>query len=403
MEVCRFCKESTPVEYSFCVHCENQTKCLNCGKKTFPGKDFCLACTKPLYARPVANQAPNQYERKVKKDGDNYEERVSFALSDESVKAIAPFIINQVMPDAVGVALPPSSESNANTMDTNYEDVTNTSNSSEETNADQVTTQSDSPNTHVPSSGSSNLNRFFRKDGSFLLPTNRDFKGQSWGDQQRNFILLYLKAHKEILGKPVPDREHVKAVANKIGVADKGNFSNYLNRTIKAHALQLTEGFELNDDGEKEVVRILSLMDSQSAKAGNAYWSRPASPQVQKSRLSGDDKKRVETWVIEPVELGQLDIRDIKIARDYALLGFWIITFHLKKAKAIKWNEVIHYLTKKFETVKVEGHSFSKSISKNEKFFTKTSEGAYYLTPDGQRIVEGWISGKAPLKVSQEK
>ncbi|MGI4738431.1 MAG: zinc ribbon domain-containing protein [Janthinobacterium lividum] len=409
MVVCQFCKRETPKEYNFCAACDNQINCLECGKKTYPGKDFCLSCSKPLVTRIATNQtnqAPNQYERRVKQEGENYEEFTRFELSDNSVEAIAPFVIGQTMPPgartprivgAKQVGLP---SGQSETLDTTYEEA-----GSNEPNAQTADGPVPIPDTPAQPKGENQLSKFFELDGDSLAAKENDFKGASWAAQQRNFILLYTKAYRELLGKPVPDKEAYKALAQKLRLLDPTNFTTYVNKQASAYMTTMTNGLVLNTAGEKEVEKVIQLMNDES-KNGEAYWARPNTPPKPASYLTKEDKEKSQGWASEApsVNLNKLDIRDISIARDYALLALWLITHGLKKADAVKWNEAMMFLTTSFKTIAVTGNSFGKAISakENEKFFTKNGDGMYYLTPTGQKLVEEWIAGTKTVKSKKE-
>lgn len=403
---CQFCKKLTPLEYNFCVECDNQIKCLECGKKTFPGKEYCLACAKPLFVRPATNQAPNQYERSVEQDGDKYKEHTRFALSDNAVHEIAPFVVSQTMPGIKArpnAPVPPTSLSNGQPIDTFYEDLSRNEYKEKDAEHDTDAATNKSSEAQVNTnqySENSSLSRYFQHDGDSLVAVENDFKGQNWTEQQRRFILLYAKAYKDIFNKPVPNKEEIKSAAERLKIVDQNNFTNHLSRAITAHMTQMSNGLVLNTAGDKEVTKILKQMEEESPKSGYAYWSRPASAPAQQSYLSKDDKARVMTWIDASVDLGQLEIRDVKTARDYALLAFWIIIHHIQKANALKWNEAMLYLTTKYDTTSVKGGAFSKAMTGkgSEKYFTKSGEGAYYLTTDGQKLVENWVSGAVSIK-----
>ena len=400
---CQFCGKPTPADYNFCVECDGQIKCIECGKKTYPGKDYCLACSKPLLVRPSTSLAPNQYERSVEQDGDKYKEHTRFALSDKAVHEIAPFVVSQTMPGLKAQPKPPipPSLSDNQTIDTSYEDLT--PKESTQSNSDQngVDTPPISPSSSDEVSPDREIiKQFFQCDGDLLVATDNDFKGESWAEQQRFFIILFIKAYKELFNKAVPSKELVRNAAAKLNLIDPSNFTTHLNKAISAFMTQISTGLVLNAAGEKEYKKIIKKMSDPSAKAGYNYWNRPATTASPSSILTKEDKAKVTNWIKEPVALGKLDIRDVRIAREYALVAYWIITIHLKKANSIKWNEAMFYLTSKYDTTSVTGNSFSKSMSskEGEKFFTKSGEGLYYLTTDGQNLVQSWIDGKVSIK-----
>lgn len=405
---CQFCKRPTPGDFNFCVECDNQIKCLNCGRKTFPGKNYCLACAQPLIERPSLNQAPNQYERNVKRDGEKYEEHTRFALSDNAVHEIAPFIINQTMPDSANLNNVPrvlQSGENApeDTIDTTYEDTNPKKQNSGEVNNNSNSQKDEATNaaSHNSALVASDLGKFFERDGDNIITRENDFKGQNWAEQQRNFVILYTQAHKDLLGSYVLNKEAYKAPASKLNLVDPNNFTTHVGKQMSAFMSERSDGYSLNAAGEKELNRILALMNEDSKK-GYEYWLNPTRAPKQQTTVSKEEKEKVARWVAESgdINLGSLDIRDVSAARDYALLAFWIIIHHLQKANAVKWNEALLFLTSKYDNTTITGNAFSKALNTKEaeKYFAKNGEGLTYLTTAGQQIVDELVAGIRKLK-----
>ncbi|MBD2723817.1 zinc ribbon domain-containing protein [Hymenobacter armeniacus] len=388
--VCQFCKELTPSEYNFCVVCDSQTKCLECGKKTFPGKDYCLSCSKPLVVKKNGSQAPNHYLRTVEQDGDKRKEHTEFSLSDKSVAEIAPFVVAQILPDnRIGdgtVALPPA----ADEIETSATDVTPKSN------ADDAST-AETPKAENPTANTDKL-RFFTEDSGVLVATTKDFKGKTWSEQQKNFLVLYCFFYKLVFGKPVPSDDHLRSAAEKVDIVDKNNFTTYLKGVHSSYLMPITGGFQLNDDGIERAKTIITLLDNKQAPEGEKYWLRnkstsaPATP-----RIKDEDKKKAEAWASEKVELGKLDVLELKMAREYAMFAIWSITVALKKGESVKSSEAYHYLTTKYANISVKSEAFLKAINNNKPryFDSNQLDGSCYLTKFGKQCVEDWVSGKA--------
>lgn len=396
--ICQFCKELTPNEYNFCVICDSQTKCLECGKKTFPGKDYCLSCSKPLMVKKNGSQAPNHYLRTVEQDGDKRKEHTEFSLSDKSVAEIAPFVVAQILPDnRIGngpVALPPSSDE-SETSATDVTSKTNVDNSS----------ASEIPKTEQETANIDKL-RFFTEDSGVLIATIKDFKGKNWAEQQKNFLVLYCFFYKLVFDKPIPSDEHLRSAADKIDIVDKNNFTTYLKGTHSSYLMPFKGGFILNDDGIKRANILIALLDNAQAPEGDKYWmktktsSAPAAP-----RIKEEDKKKAEAWTKEKVELGKLDVLELKLAREYAMFAVWSITVALKKGESVKRSEAFHYLTTKYSNISVKSEAFLKAIDNNRpKYFeSNQTDGTCYLTKFGKQCVEDWVSGKAKPSAADNK
>ena len=237
--------------------------------------------------------------------------------------------------------------------------------------------------------------KYFERDSEHLVATVKDFKGSTWAEQQKRFILLYASAYHRFFGQPVPDKEHFKKAAERASILDSSNFTRYLGEAIRTYLNEIGGGFKLNQDGEKEVKIILARIENDNVSAGTKYWERNTTSNTKRHRVSKEDKLRLEEWAKEEVDLGSLKVRDIKSARDYALVSLWLLTIKLRKANAIRWNDAYYYFKEKFTTISVEAISFSRAISKpiNEKYFRKTGD-LYFLSSEGHQKVEGWLAGK---------
>ena len=397
---CQFCELETPSQYNFCVECDMQIKCLGCGTNTYPGKDYCLNCGQSLIAKASNSPAPNRFVRTVEQDGDKYKEHTELAVTDEAVHEFAPFVVGQTF-SGRKVKASSSKQIPGNTEDTFYEEVPDGISGEADDNSND---SGDQEPLKPKTSSTSALSKYFIRDGDILVATITDFKGKNWAEQQRNFLILYTKAFKEITGRIVSDPKHYKAAADKINLVDPNNFPNILTKLTKAKFTSLTGGFDLNADGEKDFQRIINLLENDTEK-GYAYASRIATTNVKRHKLSREDKLKFESWTSENVDLGKLDIRDVTTGRDAALVALWIITLHLKKGDAFMWNEAMHYFLKKYSTVSVTSKAAAKAVNSkdNEKFFQRNTEGEFYLSPAAQKLVEGWISGTQIIKKEEAK
>jgi hypothetical protein len=104
----------------------------------------------------------------------------------------------------------------------------------------------------------------------------------------------------------------------------------------------------------------------------------------------------LKEWAQEDVAIGKIEVRDIKKARDYAMVALWLVTVHLNKAKAVRWNDVYYFFKEKFETISVTPQSFSRAMEspQNTKYFRQSGE-LYFLSSEGQQKVEKWIAGQS--------
>lgn len=402
--MCPHCGVETPDEYNFCISCDKQVKCLNadCNKKLVAGKPFCFGCGQPLVSINLAQSQPNRYVRDVTQKGKNYEEHTEFSVSDHAVSELAPFIVGQMISsssrrtyESARIDTPPTPLISHKALNAGA-----TAPEGEETPPPEPE-QTAKP--EQPRTSTSAASRYFERDGDFLVPTEKDFRGKTWADQQRHFVLLYTSAYFDIFQKPVPSKEHFKTVSEKANIYDASNFAKHLKKLVNEHLTELSEGLKLNDRGTKEVVKILSLMDDEKAPSGYEYWGRVSNSHAKRHRLSKEDKDRLHGWTAEEVQLGNLNIRDIKSARDYAMVSLWIITIHLKKANAVRWNDAYYFFKEKFQTIAATPEAFSLAMRNeaNEKYFRQSDE-MFFLASDGVKKVEEWIGGK-PVSSSSEE
>ncbi len=395
--ICQYCENETQSQFNFCSKCYSQIKCINCGAKIFNGSPICLQCGTALVAKMATGKSNNIYTRHVKKDGENYEEDVRFELTDESVEKIAPFIVRQTMPNEKSYrgSLQEGKGKSSHNDVSEYEDLTDISEEKDDLGENQNSSSSGSV---TKSKGI--ITQYFKNDNGNIVAIENDFRGKTWSEQQKNFIILYTKAHLEIMGKPLPDREIVREAAKRLNLLDSNNFSTYFTKTSAQYMTELSNGFELNTKGNKEFENIIKLMLDEKSGPGFAYAGRPSSGASKKARISSEEKSTVDSWLTDEVNLGKLDVRNVKSGRDAALLALWILTIKLGKVKAAPIYILLYYLNKKFTTISVTQAAISKAITQSkdaDKYFQKNNEDEYFLSTIGQKMVEDWVSGTTPL------
>lgn len=251
---CPSCGAETLAEYNFCSVCKKQTKCLNpdCNKKLVPGEAFCFYCGQPLTAITMARTQPNKYIRSVKQQGRNYEEHTKLTASDHAVSELAPFIVGQMTSRA---PQKPQYASSPNSFTT----------PSQETVTNELFTENEElpqlpekvPEIQQVEPSRCEASRYFESDGDLLVATVKDFKGKTWADQQRRFILLYAWAYYHIFEKPVPSKDHFKKAAEKASVIDPNNFPKYLLEHTRKLLSEIGGGYKLNHDVLVGLGRIL--------------------------------------------------------------------------------------------------------------------------------------------------
>jgi hypothetical protein len=401
---CPHCKTETSSEYNFCTTCDRQVKCLqlDCNKVLVAGKTFCFGCGKPLAA--IATQAqPNRYIRDVKQRGQNYEEHTEFSVSDHAVSELAPFIAGQMTSRPPQRPFYPTKAQNSVTTQQNQDAVQNALGQSDLPQlppADDETQQEDN------NGYKSEAMRYFVKDGETLVAKHKDYKGTTWAEQQRRFILLLAKAYIDAFNKPIPSKDVFKSAAETASVYDKANFSRYFDKCCRKELTAVTDGLMLTTDGEKEVDKIISEIENDSKGEGHKYWERSQNTLSKRQRLNKADSDRIKLWAGEEIALGSLDIRNINTPSHYALLALWILTAHLKKVETVRWIDAYYYLKEKYPTITASSLAFSRAMANdaNSKYIRASEDDKFFLTPEGQTLVESWINGSAsPSSKTKDK
>ncbi len=398
--VCPSCGLETPSEYNFCVTCNKQVRCLNAGsgKMLIAGKSVCFGCGKPIES---AGQEANltTLVRRTKRRGENYDDLFELKTTQEVAIALAGGLLNHVLNSAAQRPFSPTKQTGtpAANISPAITDGLFAGQADFDVPPEEV---SNTPPQTPSTSGASN---YFTRDGAHLLKMGWDYKGSSWADQQRRFLLLYTSAYVQEFQESVPDLDHFKAVAEEAKIIDKINFNRYLKGLIGKELTKKSDGYILSYDGIKTVERILEEMSAPGAKAGYDYTKQTPSDGKEKRRLSDKEKDVVEEWTAEKVELGKLEIRVIEQARDYAMVALWMLQVYLKKREAFLWNEAYLYITKCSSHVKATPEAFSRALANpNNKDYFGCADGHYFLTPKAQEIVEGWTAGRS-VKSGKDK
>lgn len=87
-------------------------------------------------------------------------------------------------------------------------------------------------------------------------------------------------------------------------------------------------------------------------------------------------------------------MRTLNTAAKCALLALYDITKELKTQDAVKPGLAYDYLVKRYKTISVSKDNFSKALTNTRdygKYFSRTSEGLYYLSPEAESLVASWL------------
>ena len=233
---------------------------------------------------------------------------------------------------------------------------------------------------------------YFDKDGQgFLVSKTPDYKGKNKKLQQQRFSLLYVWAYNIVFDEPVL-KEHINQAAKVNGIYDK-NYSNYLNDLANRFFVKSDRTFKVNPGGQSEIKKIIAEMQD-SDLIGVEYWNSTRKNSSKGSRKTKEDAQQIHQWIQMQSRFDSFDVRTLDTAAEYALLALYDITKELKVENAVKQGVAYDYLVKKYKIISVTKDSFSKALANTkdyDKYFSRTSEGLYYLTPDAESFVEGWL------------
>lgn len=398
---CPTYRQSTPAEYNFCLHCDNQTKCLNpnCGKVLVTGKAFCLVCGLPVQAT-ATQPSRNKYRRVVKPGKYGEAEETDFDFTDHAATELAAAISSIIMGRPLQQA-PFQVRANQVPMPTPLPALIENVTEQEPDNAKpkEEAIQTSPANTDLQGAA-----RFFTQSGDYLVKEIWDYKGKTWADQQRRFILLYTAAYCAIFNKYVPSKDHYKVAAEKAKIYDKVNFNRYLEKMIGKELAEIENTYKPSINGEGAVSGYVAEISNEKILEGFVYTNQPSGGTTLRYRMSDKDKAVVQEWAQEDVDLGSLDLNTIKTAREYAMLSIWILTVRLKKANHVRWNQAYEYYETRYQAISATREAFSSAIAKDDKevYFRKSGE-FYFLSPDTIATVESWIKGLPKTGSSEPK
>lgn len=387
MPNCPYCDNPIDEAYNFCVSCERQVKCLKCNTCLLRDKTKCLKCGTFIDA-PQSNPTPmNNFSLEEEQSDNNYSRKLNLSFTDTAIDKVASVLGGYVplTPVKVGkrtsvpeqqLILPPFQ-----VMEEEIE------HNKDEDNQEQTigTTVQTFPEANSPLS-------YFEKDAQgFLVSKTPDYKGKNKKLQQQRFSLFYVWAYNLLFHEAVL-KEHLNQAAKVNGIYDK-NYANYLNDLANRFFVKSDGTFKLNPGGQAEVNKIIREMQDSDLK-GIEYWNSTRKHSNKSSRKTKEDAQKIDQWIQMQSKFDSFDIRTLDTAAKYALLALYDITKELKVENAVKQTLAYDYLIKKYKTVSVSKDSFSKALANTKdygKYFNRTSEGLYYLTPDAESFVESWL------------
>ncbi|MEM7760720.1 MAG: hypothetical protein AAF298_21695 [Cyanobacteria bacterium P01_A01_bin.40] len=234
-------------------------------------------------------------------------------------------------------------------------------------------------------------NYFEKDDDGYLISKFPDYKGKNKKLQQQRFSLIYVWAYELYFNSSLP-KEHLNQASKINGIYDH-NYTNYLKDTASRFFINNSDTFKLNPTGKNEVDKILSEIKDPELK-GAEYWNprkRNSSPRTNK-----EEEQRIGQWIKMESSFDNynFDVRKLKSAADFAILALYQLTKELKVEESVKPALAINYLFKRYTTISKSKRTIKESLAhKNyNKFFCRTDEGKYYLSPEAEKLAESWLT-----------
>jgi hypothetical protein len=390
MSHCPYCNSATPDQYNFCINCEMQIKCLQCGVLLVANKSRCLGCGKRIEEHNAASGAINKFFLEESQTTETASRKIEGHFTDTAIGQVAAILGGlsnyQVMPisqvrnetEVVRPALLDSHPVSLGEVESSVEPLNNGN--------QVIRTVSE---TH--SSELEKAQQYFELDNeNDIVARLSDFKGMNKQEQQKRFMVLYVWAYGLIIGKPEPSRRTIMNALATRGFSDSNSSKHFIDIENK-YFTKVGEGYKINRDGDREVDRIIDEIEDHKIK-GFQDWGKVKSRE-KPSRLNKDISDRIDKWVDMPIDINNFDIRTLKTPTNYALFAIWLLTSQLDVDKAVQSVEIFNYLARKFTHVPVKQENISAALKRpyNASFIERTADGKYYLTPVGEEKVTSWV------------
>jgi hypothetical protein len=397
---CPYCGAKIDDKYNFCLNCNRQVQCIHCKELLVPDKPICFVCGKPIAAQETSQTQMNEFTLEEKQTKSSASRSIKGRFSDEAFGQAVAFLGG--LPQSRPLSQPPTIQKSqpqalplpATAEQLEYQHVESSTIEAEIPSS--ISTHSDGPSGDAKTRAA----HFFETDGDGqLISMVTDYKGENKGDQQKRFMLLYVHAYNHHFGKPMPSEKVLFSAMRGRSIFDS-NCYGYFDSVTSRYLVKTESGFRVNLDGQKEIELIVPQVEDQTRK-GFQDWDKPGKPRSKRSSLNKDDVVLLNKWIDIPFDL-DFDIRKLKKVGNYVLFGYWLLTKKLDAAKALKSAVVFEFLKRKYTLVPGTPKAFSSALrrSYNSPYFQKTSEGLYYLTPEGESRVQKWLQGEPIPDVS---
>ena len=384
MSNCPYCNVEIDESFNFCVECERQVKCLSCSVLLLRNKSKCLSCGFPLQESQTNSVPMNTFSLQEEQSEQGYSRNINLSFTNETASTVASVVGGYVPFSA------PSNRQQVVTIKQQQQPILPPFQVSEQIEKDTYRSQDNTEKEIQDSSDTNYASNYFEKDDNgYLVSKFPDYKGKNKKLQQQRFNLLYVWAHELYFNSSV-SKEHLNQASKINGIYDR-NYANYLKDTANRFLINNSDTFKLNPTGKGEVDKILSEIQDSELK-GAEYWNpkkRNNSPRTNK-----EDEQKIEQWLQKKSRFDDFDIRTLKTAADLAILALYELTKELKVEESVKPTLAISYLLKRYTTISKSKRTIKESLAhKNyNKFFCRTDEGKYYLSPEAEKLAESWLT-----------
>ncbi|MGK7955535.1 MAG: hypothetical protein AB4063_09785 [Crocosphaera sp.] len=369
---------------SVLLSCDKQVKCIECESYVIKDKNKCFKCGTLLQDFSSIGSPMNTFSLEEKQTGNSYSRKVDLSVTDNAINKFSDFISDQIPLNLSKDSrqLPKQQKSSLTTSENE-----NIDQDDKQENGEVIETDVKEISDHELASN------YFVQDGNgILIQKHFDYKGKSKKAQLERFLLLYIWAYNILCQEPVPDQKHLREATNKNNIQDS-NYTTYLKDISQRYLITPDGTFKLNYSGEEEVKKILLEMEDKELE-GEKYWKPKSRNSSKGSRITNEEIEKVNQWVEMPSQLSNFDVRELSPNSHYAIFALYDITKELKVENAVKPGIAYEYLTKRYKNIPIKKKQFSDIFARknSNQYFERTSEGAYYLTQEGENTAKEWMT-----------
>ena len=384
---CPYCSADVIDDINFCIECENQVRCLNCGSILYKGKSRCLKCGESLKETATPVSEMNSYTLKRKVTRHSSSEEIEVKASDAAVGALMgklPFGANTPLQPLNLKEIP----STPPALPSERERTISLESKASVDEEDKFEEKS----LHVLTASS-----LFNKLSDDEIAPSKVLKDyiqnlSSKKEMQQVLTTMLVWAHKELNGENI-NREKLLTAIKRESLFNSA-FYTYLLELAKNYFITVSDRYKINsNDGERRVQEIMQEIQNPATANAASEQKKTGRRGRPSGSLNKEEVKVVEPWLSEPLpkELEKFDARQLSSAADWGAFGLYVLTKVLNVAQSVDAGLVYVYLTKQFEVMTVSRKAFVKRMGDTTNRFKKNANGAYFLTAEAEAQIKGLI------------